>query len=65
MKLPTSTPTPRLSTSALQFIDRPFDHRPIGKEGFDEPLDLVGQMKKGLPKPTELLLVSFMLYAHI
>jgi hypothetical protein len=64
MELTLSTFTPRLSTSALQFIDRPFDHRPIGKEGFDQPLRLVGQMKKGLPKPTELLSVCFLLHAH-
>jgi hypothetical protein len=64
MELPPSTFTPWLSTSALQLIDCAFDHRPIGKEGFHEPLDLVGQMKKGLSKPTNLLSVCFPLYAH-
>jgi hypothetical protein len=65
MKLPTSAFTPGLSTSALQLIDRPFDHWPVRKKGFDEPLDLVGQTKKGLSKSTELLSVCFILYAHI
>jgi hypothetical protein len=64
MELPPSTFTPRLSTPALQFIDGAFDHGPMGKEGFHEPLDLAGQMKKGLPKPTNLLSVCFPLYAH-
>jgi hypothetical protein len=64
MQLPPSTFTPRLSTSALQFIDCAFNHWPIGKEGFHEPLDLAGQMKKGLSKPTHLLSVCFHLYAH-
>jgi hypothetical protein len=65
MELPPSTFTPRLSTSALQFINCAFDHGPIGKEGFHEPLDLAGQMKKGLPKPTLLLSACFLLYAHL
>jgi hypothetical protein len=64
MELPPSTFTARLSTSALQLIDRPFDHRPIRKERFDKSLDLTGQMKKGLPKPTEFLSVRLFLYAH-
>ena len=49
---------------APKLIDRPFDHRPIGKERFDKSLDLTGQMKKGLPKPTEFLSVCSLLYAH-
>jgi hypothetical protein len=64
MELTLSTFTPRLSTSALQFIDCAFNHWPIGKEGFHEPLDLAGQMKKRLSKPTNLLSVCFPLYAH-
>jgi hypothetical protein len=64
MKLPPSTFTAWLPTAALQFIDCAFDHWPIGKEGFYEPLDLRGQLKKGLPKPTNLLSVCFLLYAH-
>jgi hypothetical protein len=65
MKLPTSTFTPGLPTSALQFIDCSFGHGPVRKEGFDESLDLVSQMKKGLSKSTELLSACFILYAHI
>jgi hypothetical protein len=57
MKLTPSAFTPRLSTSALQFIDRPLDDRPIRKKRFNDPLDLVSQTKKGLPKPTEFLSV--------
>jgi hypothetical protein len=64
MEIPTSTFTPRLSASAPKLIDRPFDHRPIGEQRFNEPLDLASQMKKGLPKPTEFLSVCFLLYAH-
>jgi hypothetical protein len=64
MQLPPSTFTSRLSTSALQLIDRPFDHRPIKKEWFDKPPDLVGQMKKTLPKLTEFRSIPFILYAH-
>src|SRR4030042_1771038 len=64
MELPPSTFTPRLSTSTLQFINCAFDHGPIGKERSHEPLDLAGQMKKGLSKPTHLLSVCFHLYAH-
>jgi hypothetical protein len=55
MQLPPSTSTPWFSASTFQFIDGPFDHRPIGKESFDEPLDLAAKMKKGLPKPTKSL----------
>jgi hypothetical protein len=64
MEFPPSTFTSRLSTFALQLIDRPFDHRPIGKERFDKSPDLVGQMKKALPKLTESLSIPFILYAH-
>jgi hypothetical protein len=64
MELPPSTFTPRLSTSALQLIDRPFDHRLIGKERFDQGPDLPGQTEKSLPKPTEFFPVSFTLYVH-
>jgi hypothetical protein len=64
MQLPPSTFTSRLSTSTLQLIDRPFDHRPIGKERFDKSPYLVGQMKKTLPKLTEFLSIPFILYAH-
>jgi hypothetical protein len=64
MELPPSTFTSRLSTPALQLIDRPFDHRPIGKKRFDKPPDLVGQMKKTLPKLTESLSIPLILYAH-
>jgi len=64
MELPPSTFTSRLSTSALQLIDRPFDHRPIRKKRFHQAPDLVGQMKKTLPKLTEFLSIPFTLYAH-
>jgi hypothetical protein len=64
MELPPSTFTDWLSTSAFQLIDRPFDHRPIRKERFDKSLDLVGQMKKSLPKLTESFSLCFLLYAH-
>jgi hypothetical protein len=64
MELPPSTFTSRLSTPALQFIDCAFDHGPSGKERFHESLDLAGQMKQGLPKPTHLLSVCLSLYAH-
>jgi hypothetical protein len=64
MEFPPSTFTSRLSTSALQLIDRPFDHRPIGKERFDKSPDLVGQMKKTLPKLTEFFSIPLALYAH-
>jgi len=64
MKLTPSTFTARLTTSALQFIDRPLDHRPIGKQRLNNSFDLAGQMKKSLPKSTELLSVCFLLYAH-
>ena len=59
MELPPSTFTSRLSTFSLELIDRPFDHRPIGKERFDKPPDLVSQMKKGLPKLTEFFSILF------
>jgi hypothetical protein len=55
MEFPPSTSTPWFSASTLQLIHCPFDQWPIGKERFDEPLDLVAKMKKGLPKPTESL----------
>jgi len=55
MEFPPSTSTPWFSASTFQLIDCPFDHRPIGKERFDEPLDLVAKIKKALPKPTESL----------
>jgi len=55
MELPPSTSTPWFSASTFQLIDRPFDHRPIRKERFDEPFYLVAKMKKGLPKPAESL----------
>jgi hypothetical protein len=64
MELPPSTFTSRLSTLTLQLIDRPFDHRPIGKERLDDLPDLPSQMKKALPKPTDCLPISFFLYAH-
>jgi hypothetical protein len=64
MQLSPSTFAARLSTSAPKLIDRPFDDRPIGKERFDKPLDLAGQMKKSLPKVTEFLPVCLVLYAH-
>jgi hypothetical protein len=64
MEFPPGTFTARLSTSALQLIDRPFDHRSIGKERLDKTLDLAGQVKKSLPKLTEFLSISFLLYAH-
>jgi hypothetical protein len=64
MELPLSTFTSRLSTPALQLIGRPFNHRPIGEERLDDPLDLLSQTKKTLSKPTDLLPVSFLLYAH-
>jgi len=65
MQLPPSTLTARLSTSALQLIDRPFDHRSIGEERLDNPLDLASQLGKRLPKLTEFLSVLLILYAHI
>jgi hypothetical protein len=55
MELPPSTTTPRFSASTFQLIDRSFNHRPIGKERFNEPLDLVAKVKKDLSKPTESL----------
>jgi hypothetical protein len=64
MELPPSTFTSRLSTFSLELIDRPFDHRPIGKERFHKSPDLVGQMKKSLAKLTEFLSIFFILYAH-
>jgi hypothetical protein len=65
MQLPPSTFTSRLSTSALQLIDRPLDHRSVGEERFHKSPDLAGQMKKTLPKLTEFFSISFILYAHI
>ena len=65
MELTPSAFTPWLSTSTLQFVDRPLDDRPIRKKRFNDPLDLASQTKKGLPKPTECLAVCFVLYAHI
>ena len=53
-----------LSTSALQFIDRSFDHRFIRKRGLDKLPDLMGEVNKGLSESTELLSVCFILYAH-
>jgi len=64
MELSPSTFTSRLSTSALQLIDRAFDHWPIGKQSFHKSLDLAGQAKKRLPKLTEFLSVRSILYAH-
>jgi hypothetical protein len=64
MELPPSTFTSRLSTLPLQLIDRPFDPRPIGEERLDDLPDLPSQMKKALSKPTDLLWVSLLLYAH-
>jgi len=55
MKLTLGAFASGLSTSALHLVDRPFDHRPIGKEGFNEPFDFVAEMKQALPKPTESL----------
>jgi hypothetical protein len=55
MKLALGAFASGFSTSTLQFIDCSFDHRSIGKERFDEPLEIVAKMKKGLPKPTEFL----------
>jgi len=55
MEFPPSTFTARLSTPALQLIDRSLDHRPIGKQRFDEPLDLAAKMKQALPKPAKFL----------
>jgi len=64
MQLPPSTLTARLSTSALQLIDCPFDHRSIGEERFDNPLDLASQLGKRLPKLTEFFSIPLILYAH-
>jgi len=65
MQLPPSTFTSRLSASALQLIDRPLDHRPVGKERFHKSPDLAGQMKKTSPKLTELFSIPSILYAHM
>jgi hypothetical protein len=69
MKLPLSTLTSRLSTSALQLIDCPFDHRSVGKEGLSQPPHLVDELNKGLAKLAEPSLFSFysvcsLLYKH-
>jgi hypothetical protein len=64
MELPPSAFTSWLSALTLQFIDRPFDDRPIGKQRFYQSLDLAGQTEKSLAKLTEFLTVCFSLYAH-
>jgi hypothetical protein len=64
MKLPLSTLTPWLSAFALQLIDRAFDHRPIGEEGFNKPPHLVEELNQGVAKAAEFLLCGFALYAH-
>jgi hypothetical protein len=65
MELPPGALAARLATPALQFIDRPLDHRLIRKERFDEAPDLAGKAKKGLAKLTELFSIFSLLYAHI
>src|SRR5512137_2283560 len=50
MKLPLGTFTPWLSAFALQFIDRPFDHRPIGEEGFHQRPHLLQELNQGVTK---------------
>jgi hypothetical protein len=64
MKLTLSTLAPGFAAFALELIDRPFEHRPIRKERFHQPLHLVDELKKGLPKPTEFLSGCLTLYAH-
>jgi len=65
VQLASSTFTSRLSTPALQLIDRSFDHGSVRKEGVNESLEIVGQMEKGLSEATEPLSIGPRLYAHI
>jgi hypothetical protein len=65
MELPPGALATRLATPALQLIDRPLDHRPVGKAGFDESPDLAGKAKQPLAKLTELFSLFLLLYAHI
>jgi hypothetical protein len=64
MKLTLSTLAPGFAAFALELIDRPFDHRPIRKKGFDKPLHLLYDLEKGVPKPTEFFSCCLALYAH-
>lgn len=64
MELALSASASRLSTFALEIIDRSFDHKLIGEEGLDKLPDLVGESNKRLPKSTEFLPVCLILYAH-
>jgi hypothetical protein len=65
MELALSAFALRFSTFSLQFIDRSFDYRRIGKKWFNNLPDLGGQSTKGLPKLAERFLIRVCLYAHI
>jgi hypothetical protein len=64
MKLALRAFTTRLAALPPKLIDCPFDYRPIGEGRLDQPLDLLGQVKKPLPKLTESLAIWLVLYAH-
>jgi len=65
MKVPPATSTPWLATPAPELIDRSLNHGLIGKEGFNELPDLIGESNKRLPETTESLSVRLFLYAHL
>jgi hypothetical protein len=64
MQLALCTLAARLSTFALEFIDRSFDYRPIGEERVKKLPNLIREMNEGLPKAAKLTLICFRLYAH-
>ena len=64
MQLALCTLAARLSTFALEFIDRSFDYRPIGEERVDKLSNLISELNKGLPKSAKLTFICFRLYAH-
>jgi hypothetical protein len=63
VELALSAFTSHFSTFSLQFIDRTFDHRQIGKKGFGKFPYLIAELNKALPKPAEFLSI-YVLYAH-
>jgi len=61
VKLSLGTFTPWLSAFALQFIDRPFDDRPIGKEGLNKPSHLIEELNQGAAKTREFSFCCFLI----
>jgi hypothetical protein len=64
MQLTLGTLAPGFAALALELIDRPFDHRLIGKKGFDELSNFSCKTNQRLTETTELFSIPFCLYAH-